>query len=219
MKSNPDSRLRTLAVLLTGALALGAFSVAAQTAYDPYGAPSTGAPGSATSSGAAASLNPAAGYGYGGAGAGGGSGYSGYSTTGGLGGGQFGAAGAQQANGGVIGGGQDFAPTVLPDYSNFGLENGQNQQGFLVPTTRPTGGPNPGPLYARPTPGNPGQFELLQQPAPKLSEFETFVNETIGRPLPRFGSSLVLSRNRGFADVRRRRRCRRTTSSTPAMSS
>ena len=164
----------------------------AQNFYDPYASQGTsgGAGGSTTNLGNGSGVFN------------GGSGLSGYSAGGnGNGSGQLGV-GQQQQQGGLLSSGtgqQDFSPTALPDYSSLGLENGQVQQGSLTPITRPTDSANPGPLFARPSLINPNQFELFQRPVPKLSEFETFVSETLGKPLPRFGSSLILTRNRGFA--------------------
>jgi protein involved in polysaccharide export with SLBB domain len=53
-------------------------------------------------------------------------------------------------------------------------------------------------LFARQGP-NPGEFELFQRPPPALSEFERFVSDSVGQPLERFGSSLILNRSIGFA--------------------
>ena len=54
------------------------------------------------------------------------------------------------------------------------------------------------PLYARPG-SAPGQFQLFTRPPPQPGEFETFVDRTLGHPLPRFGESLILEGGRGFA--------------------
>lgn len=94
-------------------------------------------------------------------------------------------------------------PTYLPEYDgqntnepNGGELNGSSTRDVQV--INPTGGETPGPLYVRPG-SRPGQFELFQRPPPPLSEFEKFVKETLGQTLPRFGSSLVLTRAQGFA--------------------
>jgi protein involved in polysaccharide export with SLBB domain len=90
-----------------------------------------------------------------------------------------------------------FSPTTLGD------QTGQMSAGALAtPDVQllnpPDSQTTPGPLYARP--GNePGQFELFSRPPPDLSEFEKFVEESVGRPLQRFGSSLILTRARTFA--------------------
>ncbi|HEY2048280.1 MAG TPA: SLBB domain-containing protein [Caulobacteraceae bacterium] len=53
------------------------------------------------------------------------------------------------------------------------------------------------PLYVRPG-SAPGQFQLFTRPPPQPGEFERFVERTLGRPLPRFGESLILEGGRGF---------------------
>lgn len=61
-----------------------------------------------------------------------------------------------------------------------------------------TDGRGPSPVFLRPAP-TPGQYEIFQKPAALPSEFEAFVQFEIGRPLPRFGSSLLLMGARTFA--------------------
>ncbi len=56
----------------------------------------------------------------------------------------------------------------------------------------------PAPLYAKPT-STPGEFQLFAKPPPKPSEFEAYVAKVLGRPLPRFGASLVTGATKGFA--------------------
>ncbi len=55
----------------------------------------------------------------------------------------------------------------------------------------------PTPLYARST-STPGQFELFARPPSPPNEFEEFVSKTLGRPLTRFGSTLLTGEARGF---------------------
>jgi protein involved in polysaccharide export with SLBB domain len=87
-----------------------------------------------------------------------------------------------------------FTPVTIPNPINPSAEEAPADATRLA---NPTDGSNPGPLYLRPG-SQPGQYELFQRPPPALSEFERFVGETVGRPLPRFGSSLILTRARGF---------------------
>ncbi len=90
-----------------------------------------------------------------------------------------------------------FNPTLIPSQTDQASSDGQpiiNPQINSSPDDQTT----PGPLYARPG-DKPGQFELFRRPTPELSEFEKFVKDSVGRPLPRFGSSLILSRSRTFA--------------------
>jgi len=93
----------------------------------------------------------------------------------------------------------EFTPTPIIT-PNLNSEGPQPESGTtLVPLMQPpTAGATPAPLFARPG-VVPGQFELFQRPPPQVSEFENFVKTTVGRPLPRFGSSLVLNGGRGFA--------------------
>jgi protein involved in polysaccharide export with SLBB domain len=55
------------------------------------------------------------------------------------------------------------------------------------------------PLYVRPNETAPGQFQLYTRPPPQPGEFEVFAQRALGRPLPRFGESLILNGGRGFA--------------------
>lgn len=96
--------------------------------------------------------------------------------------------------GGVSGSGA-YQPSILPDYGNVEAQSGLNPATDL---NRPAPNGTPQPLFARPS-ATPGQFELLQRPPAPLSEFEQFVSDTVGKPLPRFGSQLVLQRTQGFA--------------------
>ncbi len=87
----------------------------------------------------------------------------------------------------------EYSPVVIPN--NAIPPSGD---AATIPVTRPTQeGVPAAPLYARPG-AAAGQFELFTRPPPPLSDFEKFVNKTLGRPLPRFGSSLVLTGGRGF---------------------
>jgi protein involved in polysaccharide export with SLBB domain len=89
----------------------------------------------------------------------------------------------------------DIGPTVIPNYP----ANTSAQENPTTQVTRtPVPGSTPQPLYVRPG-SQPGQFELFTQPPPQPGEFETFVKKTLGRPLPRFGASLILNGGRGFA--------------------
>jgi polysaccharide biosynthesis/export protein len=99
-----------------------------------------------------------------------------------------------------------FSPTVIPSVtqtaplSPAGEASGVGTTlGITTPVTNPTG---PGmigkPLYVRPG-AAPGQFELYTRPPPQAGEFERFVERVLGRPLPRFGESLILEGGRGFA--------------------
>jgi protein involved in polysaccharide export with SLBB domain len=93
----------------------------------------------------------------------------------------------------LTGVGSGFTPSVIPN--PLSPPGGASQeQVFRTPTT----GATPAPLYARPGPA-PGEFELFAQPPPRVSEFEAYVEKAVGRPLPRFGASLILKGNRGFA--------------------
>ncbi|MDQ2860028.1 MAG: SLBB domain-containing protein [Pseudomonadota bacterium] len=88
-----------------------------------------------------------------------------------------------------------YSPLVIPNTT----VPPTSQENATVPVTRP--GQSDAiapPLYARPG-AAPGQFQLYTRPPPPLSDFEKFVAETLGRPLPRFGASLVLNGGRGFA--------------------
>ncbi len=69
----------------------------------------------------------------------------------------------------------------------------------LAPTTRPSASSALGaPVYLRPG-TSPGQFELFSRPPPQPNEFESFIMKALGRPLRRFGASLVLNEGKGFA--------------------
>ena len=91
-----------------------------------------------------------------------------------------------------------FGPVVIPNSTSSGVDDQNDRSTSLVRTTHPDDGPSHGPVYVRPG-SSPGQFELFQRPPPDLGEFEKFVKESVGRPLPRFGSALILTRARGFA--------------------
>ena len=86
-----------------------------------------------------------------------------------------------------------YAPTTIPNAGS------QSQQDYPQ-ITSPVGpsGALLAPLYARPG-STPGQFELYTRRPPQPGEFEAFVAKTLDRPLPRFGSTLILEGNRGFA--------------------
>ncbi len=90
-----------------------------------------------------------------------------------------------------------FSPTFIPSQADQPPSDGQPMVNPQI-NSSPDDQTTPGPLYVRPG-DKPGQFELFSRPAPELSEFEKFVKENVGRPLPRFGSSLILSRSRTFA--------------------
>jgi polysaccharide biosynthesis/export protein len=112
------------------------------------------------------------------------------------------AAGAAVANG--VGSVPNYSPTVITggDASiSAGASAGTSTaEGANTAVTNPTG---PGmigrPLYLRPSETSPGQFQLYTRPPPQPGEFERFVEKTLGRPLPRFGESLILNGGRGFA--------------------
>ncbi|HEY5106305.1 MAG TPA: SLBB domain-containing protein [Caulobacteraceae bacterium] len=88
----------------------------------------------------------------------------------------------------------EFTPVPLP---NYGPQTGEEQSTTRV--ARPTeNGALPVPLYARPG-SKPGQFELFSRPPPQMNEFQKFVKKTLGRELPRFGSTLILNGSKGFA--------------------
>jgi polysaccharide biosynthesis/export protein len=114
-----------------------------------------------------------------------------------------GAAGAAIANG--VGSVPTYSPTVIPGGAGGAGTTGAAAEtsgagGANTAVTNPTG---PGmierPLYVRPSETTPGQFQLYTRPPPQQGEFETFVQKTLGRPLPRFGESLILNGGRGFA--------------------
>ena len=52
-------------------------------------------------------------------------------------------------------------------------------------------------LYVKPG-SSPGQFQLVPRPPPAPNEFEAFVDQSLGRRLARFASSLTLPGARGF---------------------
>ncbi len=83
--------------------------------------------------------------------------------------------------------GAAYIPGVLPPATS-----GQ------VQVYKPTDGQNPGPLYARPL-STPGEFQLFEKPPPAPNEFEKYVQDQVGQPLPRFGSALLLQQAAGFA--------------------
>ena len=88
--------------------------------------------------------------------------------------------------------GSGFNPVGIPSTFNPVFE------APLEPVTgTPQTGAIPAPLYARPT-AKPGEFELFQKPPPQRSEFETFVDKSVGKSLPRFGENLVLEGSKGF---------------------
>jgi protein involved in polysaccharide export with SLBB domain len=93
---------------------------------------------------------------------------------------------------------QGFSPTVIS--SGGGQRYGSSGEGgsVAVPTTAPAGMIGQ-PLYVRPSSSAPGEFQLYTRPPPQQGEFEKFVEKSLGRPLPRFGASLILSGNQGFA--------------------
>lgn len=99
-----------------------------------------------------------------------------------------------------------FSPTTIPGSPESASPAGGTSPaaagtslGVMAPVTNPT---SPGaidrPLYARPG-ALPGQFQLFTRPPPQPGEFEKFVERSLGRPLPRFGESLILEGGRGFA--------------------
>ncbi len=128
--------------------------------------------------------------------------------------GQSGAGGQSSANAiipGNYGGG--YSPTIISS-GDPGANSGTQASGTTGASqprspstedanalvTQPT---SPGlighPLYARPTPDGLGQFQLFTRAPPQPSEFEKFVEKTVGKPLPRFGESLILKGNQGFS--------------------
>jgi protein involved in polysaccharide export with SLBB domain len=84
----------------------------------------------------------------------------------------------------------DFNPQTLPSYGDQNALIRENQPAQM--------GGAPEPLYARPS-ATPGQFELYTRPPPLPSEFEKFVTDMLGRPLSRFGDSLILKGTSGFS--------------------
>jgi polysaccharide biosynthesis/export protein len=113
-----------------------------------------------------------------------------------------GAAGAAIANG--VGSVPSYSPTVITGGSVGAGTTGAAAEtstvdGANTAVTNPTG---PGmigrPLYVRPSETTPGQFQLYTRPPPQQGEFEMFVQKALGRPLPRFGESLILNGGRGF---------------------
>ncbi len=99
--------------------------------------------------------------------------------------------GAMQS--GVAAGG--YTPVIIPSPND---QSQLNEQPPVQLKASPDAESAPGPLYARPG-AMPGQFELFQRPPPQTNEFEKFVKQSVGRPLARFGSTLVLTRARTFA--------------------
>lgn len=91
------------------------------------------------------------------------------------------------------------APEVAPSAAGTMPQAAGATLGATAPVTNPT---SPGsidkPLYVRPG-SAPGQFQLFTRPPPQPGEFERFVERALGRPLPRFGESLILEGGRGFA--------------------
>ena len=91
------------------------------------------------------------------------------------------------------------APEVAPAAAGTTPQAAGTALGITAPVTNPT---SPGaidqPLYVRPG-SAPGQFQLFTRPPPQPGEFERFVERALGRPLPRFGESLILEGGRGFA--------------------
>ena len=179
---SPDTIARWLIAVLWYLILGAGASASAQTFYDPYASSeaSQNGVGSAGSAGA--------------------------SDAGGTVGNGASNLGANQTAGGALQGtgslqnsapGGSYSPTYLPDYGSDRSDETSGQSARDTRVTRPSGGATSGPLYVRPG-TTPGQFELFQRPPPQPSEFETFVKQTIGQSLPRFGSSLVLTRARGF---------------------
>ncbi len=89
-----------------------------------------------------------------------------------------------------------FTPLVIPQVDNAAIAAGTPTENLRAVNPL-TDNALPAPLYARPS-ASPGQFQLYQKPVAQLNEFEKFVKVTLGRPLPRFGSSLILNGGRGF---------------------
>jgi polysaccharide biosynthesis/export protein len=161
-------------------LSLQGAANAQSSVYDPYGQ----AGGPQTAAGAQGAAGSQGGGGYAsqpGQAAGTGVGANGYYSMGGA---AMGAAG--------------YTPTVITNPFPGGAQSDQDIP--LTPLTRPitTTGAIDTPLYARPG-ATPGQFELFTRPPPEQGEFEAFVARTLDKPLPRFGTSLILNGNRGFA--------------------
>jgi hypothetical protein len=173
----PRARAKPWLAMITSLVLVWGLSVHAQsTAYDPY------ATGAQNGTGA--------------------NGYGNSTGTSGLSSGMPQSGGSQQGagSGGAQGSSQSdsFSPVVIPNSSNQNFGDVGGQAPAANPVANPTDGSNSGPLYVRPG-SQPGQFELFQRPPPVLNEFEKFVSESVGRPLPRFGSALILTRARGFA--------------------
>ncbi len=88
---------------------------------------------------------------------------------------------------------KDYTPAVIQNSANPARSDLAT-----TPVTRPAETPPARPLYARPG-ATPGQFELFTRPPPAPGQFEAFVERALGRPLPRFGASLILEGGKGFA--------------------
>ena len=104
--------------------------------------------------------------------------------------------GYQQGASATQGSSSTFSPVTISQSTSQSQNNAQPIEDLRV--TTPPDNSTSTPLFARPT-GNGGAFELYRRPPPPLNEFEKFVEVTLGRSLPRFGSSLVLDGGRGFA--------------------
>jgi protein involved in polysaccharide export with SLBB domain len=91
------------------------------------------------------------------------------------------------------------APEVAPLPAGTMPQAAGTTSGATAPVANPaSAGSIDKPLYARPG-SAPGQFQLFTRPPPQPGEFERFVERALGRPLPRFGESLILEGGRGFA--------------------
>ncbi|MEP6967087.1 MAG: SLBB domain-containing protein [Pseudomonadota bacterium] len=88
---------------------------------------------------------------------------------------------------------KDYTPAVIQNSANAARSDLAT-----TPVTRPAETAPARPLYARPG-ATPGQFELFTRPPPAPGQFEAFVERALGRPLPRFGASLILEGGKGFA--------------------
>ena len=177
--------IRRASLLIGSLIIAGAGSVRAQSAgynsYDPFGSQQGQAGGSTGQ--------------YGGQGSGTGSNAPVYGGA--QSGSSYGSGARSSQSGGQQGG---FSPTYIPSLPSQTDQLSSDGQPIVNPqiNNSPDDQTASGALYARPG-DKPGQFELFRHPAPELNEFEKFVKENVGRPLPRFGSSLILTSARTFA--------------------
>jgi polysaccharide export outer membrane protein len=110
----------------------------------------------------------------------------------------FGATSGYSQGTGTQNGSAAYIPPVIFSAPSTGTQDRQEPPDTQVTGPVGAGGAIRAPLYARPG-TTPGQFELFTRRPPQPGEFEAFVDKTLDHPLPRFGSTLILEGNRGFA--------------------